>query len=241
MTVLIDRVSASRRGRAIRKRRIGPTSPRRKKPAWIRVRAPGSTPGFADDQPHRARAQARHRLRGGALPQHRRVLGEEARDLPDHGRDLHARLRLLQRAHRAARRARRRRAGARRRRGRQARPLPCRGDLGRPRRPRRRRRRAFRPRHRRDPRRFARDDDRGADARFPAQGRRARSRGRRQARRLQPQSRDRAVEISHRAAGRALLPLAAAAAAGQGARSDDVHQVGDHGRARRGARTRCCS
>ena len=50
---------------------------------------------FRRHQPHRARAQARHRLRGGELPQHRRVLGEEARDLPHHGRHLHPRLRLL--------------------------------------------------------------------------------------------------------------------------------------------------
>ena len=84
------------------------------------------------------------------------------------------------------------------------------------------------------------DDDRSADARFPAQGRRAGNRGRRQAGRLQPQSRDRAVEISQRAARRALFPFAAPAAAGQGARSDDVHQVGDHGRASARSATRCC-
>ena len=41
------------------------------------------------------------------------------------------------------------------------------------------------------------DHDRGADAGFPAQGRRARNRHRRAARRLQPQSRDRALELSH--------------------------------------------
>ena len=50
----------------------------------------------------RARARPRHRLRGGRLPQHRRVLVEAARHLHDHGRHLHARLRLLQRAHRHA-------------------------------------------------------------------------------------------------------------------------------------------
>ncbi len=46
------------------------------------------------------------------------------------------------------------------------------------------------------------DHHRGADARFPAQGRRARNRGRGQARRVQPQSGNRAVALSH-ACGRA--------------------------------------
>jgi hypothetical protein len=79
------------------------------------------------------------------------------------------------------------------------------------------------------------DDDRDPDAGLPAQGRRAGNRRRGQARRVQPQSRDRAVEVSEGAARRALLPLDPAAAAGEGTRSDDVHQVGHHGRARRGA------
>ena len=57
------------------------------------------------------------------------------------------------------------------------------------------------------------DHDRGADAGFSAQGRRGGDRGRGAARRLQPQSRNRAVEISHGAAGRALLRLDPAAAA----------------------------
>ena len=60
------------------------------------------------------------------------------------------------------------------------------------------------PRH---PRALPGDDDRGAHARFPAQGRRGRDRGRGAARRVQPQSRDRAVELSDGAAGRALLRL----------------------------------
>ena len=41
--------------------------------------------------------------------------------------------------------------------------------------------------------------------------------------------------LSHRAARRALFPFAAALAAREGDRSHDVHQVGHHGRARRGA------
>ena len=50
-----------------------------------------------------------------------------------------------------------------------------------------------------------------------------------QARRLQPQSRDRALALSDGQAGRALFPLAAAIAAGEGTRPHHVHQVGHHG------------
>ena len=81
---------------------------------------------------------------------------------------------------------------------------------------------------------------RSADARFSAQGRRARERRGRQARRVQPQSGNRAVALSHGAAGRALFPFAAAAAAGEGTRSGDVHQVGHHGGAGRADATKCC-
>ena len=79
------------------------------------------------------------------------------------------------------------------------------------------------------------DHDRGADAGFPAQGRRGRNRGRGAARRVQPQSRNRAVEISDRASRRALFRLDAPVAAGQGARPADVHQIGHHGGPRRRA------
>ena len=84
-----------------------------RKPDWIRVKAPVSR-GYAGDARDREVAQPRHRLRGGRLPEHRRVLGQEARHLHDHGRHLHARLRLLQRRHRHAGRARSERAGQRR-------------------------------------------------------------------------------------------------------------------------------
>ena len=53
--------------------------------------------------------------------------------------------------------------------------------------------------------------------------------------RLQPQSRDGAVEIPDGPPRRALLPLDPPAAAGEGARPGDLHQVRHHGRARRGA------
>ncbi len=176
-----------------------------------------------------------HRVRRGRLPQHRRVLGEEARDLHDHGRHVHARLRVLQREDRAARRARRKGAGACRAGGGEARPQPRGHHLGRPRRPRRRRRAPFRRSHHGDPRRDPADHDRSADAGFPAQGRRGRNRGRGAARRVQPQSRNRAVEISHGAAGRALFRLDPPVAAGEGARPEHVHQVRHHGRAWRRA------
>ena len=77
-------------------------------------------------------------------------------------------------------------------------------------------------------------DDRDPDPRLPAQAGRGRGDRRGAARRLQPQSRDRAAPLPHRPARRALLPLAAPAAAGQGAGPDPVHQVRHHGRPGRG-------
>ena len=170
MAVLIDTVTGAAGRPATRKRRIGRTSRRLRKPDWIRVKAPVS-PGYVETRRDRARQRPAHRLRGGRLPQYRRVLGEEARHLHDHGRHLHARLRLLQRQDRPARRARCRRAGACRRGDRQARPRPCRHHLGRSRRSRRRRRRAFRRGDPRHPRALPHDHDRSADAGFSAQGR----------------------------------------------------------------------
>ncbi len=67
---------------------------------------PGQGAGLArlrGDTRDRARQPAAYGVRGGRLPQYRRVLGKEARDLHDHGRHLHARLRLLQRQDRLAR------------------------------------------------------------------------------------------------------------------------------------------
>ncbi len=58
------------------------------------------------DPKNRQGARTRNRLRGGGLPQHRRMLGKKTRDLHDHGRHLHARLRLLQRQDRPSARAR---------------------------------------------------------------------------------------------------------------------------------------
>ena len=70
---------------------------------------------------HPAREPPRHRLRGGRLPERRRVLEPGPRHDDDHGRGLHPRLHLLQRRDRTAGRARRLRAGAGRGRGGEAR------------------------------------------------------------------------------------------------------------------------
>jgi hypothetical protein len=67
------------------------------------------------------RAQPRHGVRGSGLPEHRRVLDQEARDGDDPGRHLHPRLRLLQREDRHAARGRSAGAAACRR---------CRAELG---------------------------------------------------------------------------------------------------------------
>ena len=107
--------------------------------------------------------------------------------------------------------------------------------LGRSRRSRRRRRRAFRADDPRHPRALPDHDHRNPHPRLPAQGRRAGGGRSRQARRVQPQSGNRAVAVSHGAPGRALFPFDPAAAAGQGNRSDHLHQIRHHGRPRRGA------
>ena len=73
-----------------------------------------------------------HGLRGGAVPEHRRVLERRHRDAHADGRGLHARLPLLRGGYRQpARLARRRRAGERRAHGRADEPRLRRADLGR--------------------------------------------------------------------------------------------------------------
>ena len=157
----------------------------------------------------------RHGVRGGRLPQHRRVLGGPARHHDDHGRHLHARLRLLQRAARACRaRSIRKSPRTSPKRWPKLGLRSHRHHLGRSRRSGRRRRRAFRGHHPRHPRAHAHDHDRGADAGLPAQGRRARDGRGGGARRLQPQPRDGAVALSQDPARRALLPLASGCCSG---------------------------
>ena len=114
----------------------------------------------------------------------------------------------------------------------QARTRACRRHLGRPRRSRRRRGRPFRRRHRCNPCALSDHHHRSADARFFAKGRSGGDRRCGAPRRLQPQSGNRAVEISDSAARRALLRLDPAPATRQGDRPANVHQIRDHGRAR---------
>ncbi len=183
-----------------------------------------------------APAQPRHRLRGGGLPEYRRVLDQEARDGDDPRRHLHPRLRLLQRQDRHAARGRSARARACRGRRGRARPHPYRRHLGRPRRSARRRRLAVRQGDRGAAAQHAGDHDRDPDPRFPQQvASRGREDHRGAPRRLQPQSRNGAAPLSDDPARRALLCLAAAARERQAARSVDLHQVGRDGRARRAA------
>src|SRR5262249_37110156 len=52
--------------------------------------------------------------------------------------------------------------------------------------------------------------------------------------RAQPQSRNRAAALRRGAAGRAVFSFAAAVGPGKTARPDRIHEIGDHGRARRG-------
>ena len=191
--------------------------------------------GIPGDAPPDARVEAQHSLRRGGLPEYRRVLEGKARDGDDSGRGLHPRLHLLQCRDRPPRSARPARAAARRRSGRRAWPQPHCRDLGRPRRSRRWRRGTFRANDRRDPRRRAADDDRGARARFPAQGRRHRDRRRGEARCSQPQSRNRAAALCRGASRRALFPFIALARPREASGPHALHKIRAHGRARRGA------
>jgi len=54
------------------------------------------------DSRYRARERPAHGVRGGGLPEYWRMLGQETRHLYDHGRHLHAGVRVLQRSDRDA-------------------------------------------------------------------------------------------------------------------------------------------
>ena len=97
MVTVVDKTAAPRHPEKAHK----PDTEILRKPDWIRVKASNS-PVFAETRDIVRAHGLAHRLRGSRLPQHRRVLVEEARHHDDHGRHLHARLRLLQRPHRAA-------------------------------------------------------------------------------------------------------------------------------------------
>ena len=75
-----------------------PVAERPRRPEWMKVRAPSKDGSYFDVQKLDPRALAAHDLRGGALPEHLRVLGPRHRDVPDPRRHLHPRVPLLLRA-----------------------------------------------------------------------------------------------------------------------------------------------
>ncbi len=111
----------------------------------MKVRAPSADSRYFDVKKLIHGAEPAHDLRGGALPEHRRVLGPRHRDVPDPRRHVHPRLPLLLRPLRPARApARPARAAAARAGGRADGAQARRRHLGRPRRPARPRRRPLR-------------------------------------------------------------------------------------------------
>ncbi|CAA9509319.1 MAG: Lipoyl synthase, partial [uncultured Solirubrobacterales bacterium] len=141
------------------------------------------------------RAGAQHGLRGGGVPQHRRVLGARHRHLHDPRRHLHPPLRLLQRADRQADPQRSARAASCRPVGQEDGAPPRRGHQRRPRRPARPRLARVRGDDPLDPKALARHQGRGADARLSRPGDAAGPGDRRAPRRVQPQRRDRAAPL----------------------------------------------
>ena len=145
-----------------------PVAERPRRPEWMKVRAPSSERQLLRRQEAAARPAPEHDLRGGALPEHRGVLGTRHGDVPDPRRDVHARLPLLLRPLGQAERARRpARAAAPGAGGRADEPQARRRHVGRPR---RRPRQGRRPLRGDDPRgqgEAAAGEDRGADARLP--------------------------------------------------------------------------
>ena len=136
-----------------------------------------------------------HGLRGGQLPQRRRVLGARHGDLHDPRRRLHAPLRVLQRPDGQADLERPAGADAGGEPGQADGPAPRGRHLGGPRRPPRLRRERVRRRHPLDPHAGARLQGRGPDARLPRPGDAAGEGDPRAPRRLQPQRRDGAAPV----------------------------------------------
>ncbi len=77
-------------------------SPIPHKPPWLRVKAPGS-PEYHATRRLMRELRAQHRVRGGGLPEYRRMLEAEARDGDDPRPGVHARLHVLQCRDRPAR------------------------------------------------------------------------------------------------------------------------------------------
>ncbi len=123
--------------------------------------------GLSPTGQHRPRSRARHRVRGGGVPEHLRVLGRRDGDLHDQRGALYPGLRLLPGRHApppAALPGRARTGGP----GGGAHGAgPCRGHVCRTRRPARRRCRRDGGDHRSHPRPHARNDGRGADLGLP--------------------------------------------------------------------------
>ena len=209
---------------------------RLKKPDWIRVRA-ASSPRYNEIKSDPARAPAAHGVRGGVVPEHRRVLRQGHRDVHDHGRHVHAALPVLRRRTRPAAAARRRRARQPGEDDRGAEAFLRRDHERRSRRPARRRRAAFRRLHPRGARAFAAHADRGAGARLSRPPRpRARHSGAGAAGCDEPQSRNGAAALQAGATRVRLRAFTFAARAVQGALPRHPDQVGTDGRARRNRR-----
>ena len=140
-------------------------TPIERKPPWIRTRA-RTGPQYTELKALGALRRPAHRLRGGGLPQHLRVLGRPRGHVPHRRRAVHAPLRLLPDRHRQARRARPRRAAPGRRVGAHDGPALLHGHRRRPRRPARRRRLALRRDRPPDPRAQPGHRRRAADPRL---------------------------------------------------------------------------
>ncbi len=167
---------------------------RARKPPWLKVPAPGRAdlpPAEGDDRLR----QPAHGLRGGELPQRRRVLGARHRDLHDPRRRLHPPLRLLQREDGRADLERPAGAAARRQPGEEDGAAPRGRHLGRPRRPARLRGERLRRRDPLDPDAGAGLQGRDPHPRLPRPGDAAGEGDPRAARRLQPQRRDGAAAL----------------------------------------------
>ena len=181
-----------------------------------------------------ARARSPHGVRGGPLPEPRRVLEPRHGHVHDPRRRVHARLRLLRREDGAARGAARPGRGAPRRRGRGAHgPASRRRHLGQQRRPPGRRRGRVRRDDRRDPRARPGLRGRGADPGLQGPLGRARRGAPGPPRHPQPQRRDGAAPLPDRACGGQLRSIARAPGPfeGRGSRDQERH----HARPRRGA------
>ena len=198
-----------------------PVAERPRRPEWMKVRAPSADSRYFEVQGAAPRPTPAHDLRGGALPEHRRVLGARHRDVPDPRRHLHARLPLLLRPLRQAGRAARPARAAPARAGRRADGAQARRrHLGRPRRRARPRRRPLRGDDPRAQGEAAGGLGRGADAGLPRRrGGGARDRARRAAGGVQPQHRDRPPTAPAHARREGLLRQGALAAASARRRS----------------------